>query len=103
MSNGPQRRLVMVCVAASFLGGALANLFLGGAKQAHSADPPKSTYKVISANRFILKDSQGRTRAALTSDKKTNRPQLMFLDEEGTLRMIMSLGKTGNPTVSLMS
>jgi hypothetical protein len=99
-----QKMTVLMCVMASFLGGAAANLFLvQGSRNANAQDAAAKEFKVITANRFMLVDSQGRPRAALTASKKTNNPMLMFLDEEGTLRMTIALGKTGDPTIAMLS
>ena len=110
-----QKTTVMMCVLASFLGGAAVNLLMmDGNRSAIAQNAPKTKaapkakaavgeFKVVKANRFMVVDTQGRPRAALTVSKKTDSPMIMFLDEEGTLRMTIALEKTGDPTIVMLS
>jgi hypothetical protein len=70
-------------------------------------DPPVADaagdYKVVTANRFLLVDTDGKARAALSADKKNNTPKLMFLDDAGKLRMSLSLSKKGDPYINLVN
>ena len=103
MPSTNRKLIAVVCILASFLGGAAANLLVGDRNHLVLAQDEPSKFKVISANRFMLLDSQGRACAALTVSKKHDTPMLMFLDENQTLRMTFTLGTNGDPTIAMLS
>jgi hypothetical protein len=62
-----------------------------------------AVHKKIRANNFALVDEQGRDRAELLITKVGEGPGLVLRDEEGYVRVMLDLDKSGHPTLALGS
>jgi hypothetical protein len=99
MSNS-SRNLVVVTIVALALGGILGHA-LSGAPQPNQL-PPAAPAKTVEAERFILKDQQGKMMAILDLNPD-GLPILALLDKEGKSRAQVSIspGPDGQPFISL--
>ena len=88
--------LAGMLLAASFCGGALATLLLGGQVEAQSP-------RAVTTPQVNLVDAGGTLRGVLTAADESGGPSLAFHDGEGRVRGLFRVGPSGAPAFNLLN
>ena len=84
-----------VMALASFVGGAVANVALGGRVQARAQAP------IVTAQQLNLVDSAGRLRAILSAEDERGLVSLSLFDTSGAVRALLAVAPNGMPQLRL--
>jgi hypothetical protein len=102
-----KRQFLVVLIAvivSSFLGGAFIQFIFQAPEVIAKESVRSSSGAVLKANKFLLLNSKGQTRASLSLDYpggKEERPALTFFDKDGKARAFLFLGNGDSPEMIL--